>query len=72
MIYLQKRICLACQKFRLVDAYSGVCRVDKTVDNYPMKLTEDSCDRWVDGGQQYHIRCGWIKKTLEKEKQEVE
>ena len=69
MIYLEKRICLSCRKFRLEDPQSGVCRVDKSVDRYPMKRTEDSCDKWEDAGQQYYIRTGWIKKTLgEKEK----
>ncbi len=70
MIYLQKRICLSCRKFRLEDPYSGVCRLDKNVEQYPLKITEDSCDKWVDGGHQYHIRCGWIKTTLEKAEQE--
>jgi len=43
--------------------------VDKTVEHYPMKTNEETCDKWVDGGHQYHIRCGWIKKTLESEKE---
>ncbi|MEN8200309.1 MAG: hypothetical protein ABFR63_09590 [Thermodesulfobacteriota bacterium] len=69
MIYLQKKICLSCRKFRLEDTQSGVCRVDKSVEHYPMKGIEDSCEKWVDGGQQYHIRQGWIKSTLKKEKE---
>lgn len=68
MIYIQKRICLSCRKFRLEDPHSGVCRVDKTVNPYPVKTTEETCEKWIDGGHQYHIRLGWIKKTLEKEK----
>ena len=72
MIYLPKKICLSCRKFRLEDPHSGVCRVDKNVEFYPMKTTEDSCEKWVDGGHQYHIRCGWIKKTLAKEKESEE
>ncbi|MEN8200855.1 MAG: hypothetical protein ABFR63_12365 [Thermodesulfobacteriota bacterium] len=65
MRYQQKKICLTCRRFRLEDPYSGVCRVDKTVEHYPMKRTEDSCERWEDGGHQYDIRRGWIKRTLE-------
>jgi len=42
--------------------------VDKTVNPYPVKTTEETCEKWIDGGHQYHIRLGWIKKTLEKEK----
>ena len=68
MIYLQERTCLNCKVFRLVDTQSGICRVDKTVEHYPMKGVKDSCELWVDAGQQYHIRLGWIKKTSEKEK----
>jgi len=30
---------------------------------------EDSCEQRVDAGQQYHIRLGWIEKTLAKEKE---
>ena len=68
MIYIQKRICLSCRNYRLEDPSSGVCRVDKTVENYPKKTTEETCDKWIDGGHQYDIRLGWIKKTLAKEK----
>jgi hypothetical protein len=68
MTYLQKRICLSCRKFRLEDPCSGVCRVDKTVVHYPMKTTEETCEKWEDGGHQYNIRLGWIKKTLEMKK----
>jgi len=67
MIYLQERSCLNCKKFRLVDTESGVCRVDKTVENYPVKGLKDNCKQWIDAGQQYYIRQGWIKKSLAKE-----
>ena len=67
MIYLQKKICLSCKKYRLQDPHSGLCRMDKKVETYPMKKNEDTCDRWIDGGQQYHIRMGWIRTTLKKE-----
>lgn len=65
MIYLQERSCLNCKKFRLIDAESGICRVDKTVDDYPVKGVKDNCKLWIDAGQQYYIRLGWIKKTTE-------
>ena len=70
MIYLQKRICLSCRTFRLTDTQSGLCTVDKSVEHYPMKKLEDSCDKWVDGGHQLNIREGWIKSTLKKERDE--
>jgi len=50
----------------LDDPQSGVCRVDKNVDNYPMKRTDENCELWQDAGQQYYIRTGWIKRTLVK------
>lgn len=66
MISLQKRICLSCRNFRLDDPHSGVCRVDKSVDEYPRKGTDETCELWKDAGQQYYIRTGWIKRTLAK------
>ena len=68
MIYLQERTCLNCKFFRLKDTQSGICRVDKTVENYPAKGVKDNCELWVDAGQQYYIRSGWIKKTKANEK----
>ncbi|MCF8055349.1 MAG: hypothetical protein K9K37_01760 [Desulfocapsa sp.] len=70
MINVQKKICLSCRKFRLEDTQSGVCRVDKSVEHYPMKRIKDSCEKWVDGGHQVNIREGWIKSTLKKEREE--
>ena len=70
LIYLQNKTCLNCKKFRLEDPHSGVCRQDKTVEHYPMKGKDDTCEKWLDAGQQYHIRLGWIKTTLKKEEDE--
>ncbi|MBU0945768.1 MAG: hypothetical protein KJ804_02085 [Proteobacteria bacterium] len=64
MIPLPQKTCLSCRKFRLDDPHSGICRVDKSVDHYPMKRTDESCALWQDAGQQYYIRSGWIKRTL--------
>ncbi len=60
----KKKNCLSCKYFRLEDSSSGVCRVDKSVEQYPIKNTEENCGEWVDSGQQYYIRLGWIKKRL--------
>lgn len=68
MIFVQKRICLSCRKFRLEDPVSGICRVVKGLSDYPLKGLEESCGKWVDGGHQYSIRRGWIKTTLAREK----
>lgn len=69
MIVVQEKTCLSCKKFRLEDPYSGLCRLDSSAEHYPMKRTDDSCERWQDGGQQYYIRTGWIKRALAKEKE---
>jgi hypothetical protein len=62
-----KKMCLSCRFFRLTDEMSGVCRVDKsTKDTYPMQLTTDCCEQWSDCGQQYYIRCGWLKAQKKK------
>lgn len=63
-----KKICLSCHYYRLTQKELGLCRFDKTVAEYPQKLTEESCEKWRDGGQQYFIRVGWIK-AREQEKE---
>ena len=63
------RTCLNCKFFRLDDIFSGRCRVDKSeigADRLPLVRNEESCSRWVDCGQQYYIRLGWIKSTKKK------
>jgi hypothetical protein len=53
-----------------VDDKNGLCRVDKgTLDqrSYPSKAHEDSCQRWDDCGQQYHIRIGWLNSRKNRE-----
>ncbi|HBG18489.1 MAG: hypothetical protein A2X81_19060 [Desulfobacterales bacterium GWB2_56_26] len=57
-----KECCLSCKFFRLVDAETGVCRVEKLAGGgYPTKQTDARCAKWRDSGQQYFIRVGWIK-----------
>ena len=61
---VQKKMCLNCRHFRLDDIHSGICRVQKGLNPYPMKLHSDFCDLWHNCGQQYYIRTGWIKSKL--------
>ena len=65
-----KKICLSCKKYRLIELESGACRLHKKEKGevYPQKHPEDSCESWINSGQQYDIRLGWIKKTKEGEK----
>ncbi len=62
-----KKICLDCRNFSLQTVATGVCKVVKGLPAYPVKATEDSCARWLDCGQQYYIRIGWIKARLAQE-----
>jgi len=64
----EKKTCLGCKHFRLEDVHSGVCRVEKNGNPYPVKQHDDLCPLWSGCGQQYYIRRGWIKNKLsEKE-----
>lgn len=56
--------CLSCKFFRPTDVLHGKCRVDKETlgpGDYPVKRHGDICPSWQDTGQQYYIRCGWVK-----------
>ncbi|MCP4371914.1 MAG: hypothetical protein GY797_27925 [Deltaproteobacteria bacterium] len=54
--------CLSCKFFRLTDSEYGLCREDKAIKpDYPSMIKTDRCDKWIDCGQQYFIRLGWIK-----------
>jgi hypothetical protein len=64
-----KKMCLNCKYFRLESVDKGICRVDKEKEkNYPAKEKNEACERWLNCGQQYYIRLGWIKaKTTKSE-----
>ncbi|MFP7755922.1 hypothetical protein ACLG6S_14945 [Thermodesulfobacteriota bacterium B35] len=58
--------CLSCKFYKVEDALSGFCRVavketgDRDAER-PMVRADNGCDKWVDSGQQYYIRLGWIR-----------
>ncbi|MGW8194190.1 MAG: hypothetical protein ACWGOX_07995 [Desulforhopalus sp.] len=61
------KACLSCKFFRPKDILAGICRVDKDHDrNYPAKQKDECCARWVNCGQQYYIRVGWIRAQTAK------
>jgi len=64
---LPKKNCLSCRHFSLQEIDAGVCKVVKEPAGYPVKAIDDACDRWLDCGQHYFIRTGWIKSRLAKE-----
>ena len=69
-----EQTCIRCKYFKVEDHQNGFCRVetmlsgDRTAQK-PRVGSGDSCARWVDCGQQYHIRRGWIKAYLEQQAQ---
>lgn len=63
-----KKICLSCKNYRPLGQLSGCCRVDRqtlSASQYPLMRHDECCERWKDGGQQYYIRVGWLKKLNE-------
>ena len=68
-----KSTCMSCKFFKIEDSMSGYCKIQarETGDKNtlkPMVKHDDSCDRWIDCGQQYFIRLGWVKSQNEKKK----
>ncbi len=66
-----KKICLSCKYYKIEDTMSGFCRMEiLTTGNRdaekPMVQMDSSCDKWIDCGQTYYIRLGWIR-NLEQE-----
>lgn len=67
-----KMTCISCKYFRIEDPLSGFCRAlsreqEKTSGQKTMVRTDDSCGKWVDCGQQYYIRLGWVKAYTARE-----
>lgn len=56
--------CLSCKHYRPTDEVRGRCRLNKgRIDPsaYPVMNHGDRCDAWLDVGQKYHIRIGWVR-----------
>ena len=61
-----KKTCMNCKFYKIDDEFSGYCRVGTKNDNSgavqrEMVRQDHSCQKWIDCGQQYYIRLGWIK-----------
>ncbi|PIE65083.1 MAG: hypothetical protein CSA26_05460 [Desulfobacterales bacterium] len=71
----KEKNCLSCTYYRVKDIYTGRCRIDKAglqKDRLPMMAHHDVCDRWEDAGQNYYIRCGWVKSMkMKREEKEA-
>ncbi len=63
-----EKVCLTCKFLKVDDVQSGVCRKVKGKDApRPLKAHTDTCADWLDAGQQYSIRKGWIRAQQKKE-----
>lgn len=62
----KKPSCLRCKNFKLLNLEKGSCRKDKSFTEYPVVGLMDSCEDWIDCGQNYFIRKGWLKGQQEK------
>ncbi len=63
--------CMSCKFYRVKTIIDGICRVAGSITSngiaeYPTVSAEHSCEQWVDSGQQYHIRLGWVKGIQKK------
>jgi len=63
--------CLRCKYYKIKDSLTGFCRVEVLFSGNreaekPIVQADSSCEKWIDCGQTYFIRLGWIK-NLEKE-----
>lgn len=61
-----KKTCLSCKYYKILDTMSGFCRMEiLTTGNRdaekPMVQMDSSCKEWIDCGQTYFIRLGWLK-----------
>jgi len=68
-----KQTCMSCKFYKIDDELSGYCRVEKNKDKNDtvqreMVRQDHSCRKWIDCGQQYYIRLGWIKAQVKKKK----
>lgn len=66
-----KTTCLRCKYYRVINETEGVCRVNgKESGNKksmrPAVTADHSCNQWIDSGQQYYVRLGWIKALARK------
>lgn len=69
---VMEKCCLRCKYYKMKDPENGFCRLpEKEPGSAPVgKRTVRSdhlCGKWIDCGQQYYIRIGWIKAYAARE-----
>jgi len=63
-----KTNCLSCKYYKIKDTQSGLCRMEALTSGNreakkPKVDAEDHCEKWINCGQTYYIRLGWIKSN---------
>ena len=56
--------CIGCKHFRMKSVDSGICKIRERAGRSGQEAAVAvayTCASWVDCGQQYYIRLGWIK-----------
>ncbi len=64
--------CINCKFYKVEDEAGGFCRksdIKEKVakENWPKVKTADVCGYWVDCGQNYYVRLGWLQAQKKKE-----
>ena len=63
-----KTHCLSCKYYLIKDPLTGLCRHEVLTSGNrtaqkPQVHADHSCPEWINCGQSYYIRLGWIKKN---------
>ena len=67
-----ERVCLSCKHYSPTDERGGKCRLNRgkiAPSDYPVMNHQDCCESWEDVGQKYHIRVGWIRGLVNKDRE---
>ena len=68
-----ERNCLNCKFYKVEDEFSGYCRKKSSEGEagkktYQMVRADEVCENWINAGQQYFIRLGWIEAQKKKQR----
>ena len=69
-----KKQCINCKSYKVNDEAGGFCRwSDKTKktggQDWSQVQSDNVCDHWVDCGQNYYVRLGWLQAQKKKEQE---
>ncbi|RJX20509.1 MAG: hypothetical protein C4563_06150 [Desulfobulbus sp.] len=63
---------MRCKHYKVEDAASGYCRAESALNadvnaKKVMVHHDHACQQWIDCGQNYYIRLGWLKARQNKQ-----